>query len=628
MILLPHPRQLTLFDETCRLPAAALLVVDSAEPQAAWFTATELQQALQTHAGVQLEIVAGTAVPLADVGATLSIVPQGVDHPDGYEITVTPQRIHVVAATAAGAFYAVQTLKQMVQQHGRDLPALRCRDWPDFGRRGFMLDVSRDKVPTMATLYELVDLLAAWKINQLQLYTEHTFAYRHHPNVWAEASPLTGAEIVALDAYCRQRFIELVPNQNSFGHMRRWLIHDAYRPLAECPDGCDTVWGHFDEPFTLCPGDPGSLELVRGLFDELLPHFSSRQFNVGCDETVDLGRGRSQEEVAARGEGPVYLDFLLKIYRDVKARGFTLQFWGDVMMNHPELVPALPRDLIALEWGYEANHPFAEHGAIFAASGIPFYVCPGTSTWNAIAGRTENGLANLRNAAVNGRQHGAIGYLNTNWGDNGHWEPLPVSYLGLAGGAAYGWAYEANEGLDLAEAISLHAFGDPAGVMGRLAYDLGNLYLESGYDTFNGTIFFSIMQAEADQVASRLAQGPDRPMEENDLEAHWRQVLARVEAVTEPLAGEPAMERPDAALVQREFRWVARMVSHTCRRAIWLLGRHARQEDGDLRRQLLADCDELLAEHEFIWHARNRPGGFRDSQARLLRVRQSYEEDE
>jgi hexosaminidase len=628
MILLPHPRQLTLFDETCRLPAAALLAVDSAEPQAAWFTATQLQQALQTHAGVQLEIVAGTAVPLADVGATLSIVPQGVDHPEGYEITVTPQRIHVVAATAAGAFYAVQTLKQIVQQHGRDLPALRCRDWPDFGRRGFMLDVSRDKVPTMATLYELVDLLAAWKINQLQLYTEHTFAYRHHPNVWAEASPLTGAEIVALDAYCRQRFIELVPNQNSFGHMRRWLIHDEYRPLAECPDGCDTVWGHFDEPFTLCPGDPGSLELVRGLFDELLPHFSSRQFNVGCDETVDLGRGRSREEVAARGEGPVYLDFLLKIYRDVKARGFTLQFWGDVMMNHPELVPALPRDLIALEWGYEANHPFAEHGAIFAASGIPFYVCPGTSTWNAIAGRTENGLANLRNAAVNGRQHGAIGYLNTNWGDNGHWEPLPVSYLGLAGGAAYAWAYEANEGLDLAEAISLHAFGDPTGVMGRLAYDLGNLYLESGYDTFNGTIFFSIMQAEADQVASRLAQGPDRPMEENDLEAHWRQVLARVEAVTVPLAGEPAMERPDAALVQREFRWVAHMVSHACQRALWLLGRHVGREDADLRRQLLADCDELLAEHEAVWHARNRPGGFRDSQARLLRVRQSYKEDE
>ena len=96
-----------------------------------------------------------------------------------------------------------------------------------------MLDISRDKVPTMETLYALVDLLAGWKINQLQLYTEHTFAYRQHPEVWAEASPLTGQEILGLDAYCRKRFVELVPNQNSFGHMHRWLKHARYAPLAE-----------------------------------------------------------------------------------------------------------------------------------------------------------------------------------------------------------------------------------------------------------------------------------------------------------------------------------------------------------------------------------------------------------
>jgi hexosaminidase len=624
LLLLPRPRHLALSGETCSLPPHILILVDSTNVQASWFAATELQRALQTYGGVRGEVVAGTAVPLDGVGATVSIIPHSISHPQGYEVTVTTERIHVVAATAAGAFYAVQTLKQLLQQHGRRLPALRCRDWPDFANRGFLLDISRDKVPTMATLYELVDLLAAWKINQLQLYTEHTFAYRNHPTVWKEASPLTGAEIVALDAYCRRRFVELVPNQNSFGHMRRWLIHDAYRPLAECPDGCNTVWGYFDEPFTLCPGDPGSLGLVRSLYNELLPHFSSRQFNVGCDETVDLGRGRSQADVAARGEGPVYLDFLLQIHREVKARGFTMQFWGDVMMNHPELVPSLPRDLIALEWGYEADHPFDEHGAIFAASGIPFYVCPGTSTWNAIAGRSHNGLANLRNAAVNGRKHGATGYLNTNWGDNGHWEPLPVSYLGLAGGAAYGWAFEANETLDLAEAVSVHAFRDATGVMGRLAYDLGNAYLETGYDTFNGTIFFSILQSEPEQVVSRLAAGPDRPSQATDLEAHWQDVLVHIEAVTAPLAGEPTMERPDASLVQREFRWVSQMLRHACRRAIWLLGRHHDREDDNLRRQLLAECDTLLAEHDAIWHARNRPGGFQDSQARLRRVRESY----
>ena len=167
-----------------------------------------------------------------------------------------------------------------------------------------MLDVSRNRVPTMQTLLELVDLLASWKINQLQLYTEHTFAYRNHPEVWADASPMTGEEILALDAYCRERFIELVPNQNSYGHMTRWLTHERYRPLADAPDGCDTRWGHYDYPLSLCPVDPGSIELVRSIFDELLPHFSSRQFNIGGDETIDLGQVRSKEAVEQRRRGP------------------------------------------------------------------------------------------------------------------------------------------------------------------------------------------------------------------------------------------------------------------------------------------------------------------------------------
>jgi hypothetical protein len=100
-----------------------------------------------------------------------------------------------------------------------------------------MIDVSRDKVPTLATLFMLVDLFAELKINQLQLYTEHTFQYANHPDVWRDASPITPAEIRQLDEYCRARFIELVPNQNSFGHMARWLKHPRYAALAEAPDG-------------------------------------------------------------------------------------------------------------------------------------------------------------------------------------------------------------------------------------------------------------------------------------------------------------------------------------------------------------------------------------------------------
>jgi N-acetyl-beta-hexosaminidase len=129
------------------------------------------------------------------------------------------------------------------------MPCLSIIDYPDFQSRGVMLDISRDKVPTLQTLCELTDRLASWKINQLQLYTEHTFAYRNHPEPWENSSPFTGEDIIILDEYCKQRYIELVPNQNSFGHMHRWLKLPRYKPLAECPDGYDFPWGgHSDEP--------------------------------------------------------------------------------------------------------------------------------------------------------------------------------------------------------------------------------------------------------------------------------------------------------------------------------------------------------------------------------------------
>ena len=130
-----------------------------------------------------------------------------------------------------------------------------------FTHRAYLLDISRDKVPTMSTLRLLVELLAKFGYNQLQLYIEHTFAYSAHEAVWKDASPLTAAEIRQLNACCAMNGIELVPNQNAFGHLERWLVKPEYNHLAELPQGgAMTPWGTLKkEPTTLCPTDPKSL---------------------------------------------------------------------------------------------------------------------------------------------------------------------------------------------------------------------------------------------------------------------------------------------------------------------------------------------------------------------------------
>ena len=506
--------------------------------------------------------------------------------PQGYTLVVEPGRVVAAAKDAAGVRHARATWAQIVREVGADgtVPCVSIVDWPDFPRRGAMLDVSRDKVPTSETLKGVIDLLAGWKFNELQLYVEHTFAYREHREVWEHASPLDGGEIRELDAYARDRGIELVPNQNSFGHMERWLKHPRYAGLAEVPyTEAQREMGEDPGYRSLCPVDPRSIELIASLYRELLPWFTSEELNVGCDETIDLGKGRSAEAVARLGAGRVYLDFLKRIHAEVARHGRRMLFWGDIILSHPELIRELPSDAIALNWGYEADHPFDAEGRKFAEAGIAHRVCPGTSSWLSLAGRTDNAIANLRSAAENGLRHGAGGYLVTDWGDFGHWQPLPVSYLGLAYGGSVSWCLESNRNLDLRQ------------VVGTDAYDLGNVYRETGVLLKNAS------------VLAILLLFPDRSMTEGRLSE------LTIEGLEHAAAAIPFTEDP-------ELRLAADLMLHACRLGIQrkrAADHHIEAIPRDERRSLSMDLERLVAEYRRLWLARNRPGGLDDSLRRL-----------
>lgn len=617
LLLAPQPRQLVRGEGALPLPDVVTLLINAPAPQDVFFAARQLQESLAA-CDVRASLVAALdpAVLAQRFQIRLNITPGSTSHREGYTLSIEPNAIDLVAATPAGIFYGVQTLRQLLVACGRTLPLLRVQDAPDFPNRGVMLDISRDRVPTMKTLYTLVDRLSALKFNQLQLYTEHTFAYSAHESVWKHASPITPEEILSLDAYCRQRFIELVPNQNTFGHMRRWLTLPEYAYLAEAPDGCMTRWGWFDEPFSLNPGDPASLDLVAGLLDELLPHFSSRVVNVGLDETVDLGEGRSKEAVATRGIGQVFVEFLLKVYREVKRRGRTMQFWGDIIMEHPELVALLPRDAIALEWGYEADAPFDKHGARYAAAGIPFYVCPGTSSWNSVAGRTENALENMRNAARNGLRHGAVGYLLTDWGDNGHWQPHAVSLAPFLFGASCAWNHAAADDAQLAELANVHLFADATGTLGEVALELGRVDLLTGVYIPNNATLFTILQSDSETFRERVGDGDKAEALRQALES----ARVRTLALRERLA-DASPQSPDGAEVVAEFTWAAEMLRHAAERGLLWLGDEERTPE-----ELDAEAAHLIDTYRTLWHARSRPGGFADSVERMEKMRQAYRE--
>ncbi len=522
--------------------------------------------------------------------------------PQGYRLCATPDGVLLEGADEAGVYYGLSTLAQMIAQGGANCPGFTIEDWPDFSRRGVMLDISRCKVPTTDTLYQLIDRLARWKINEIQLYTEHTFAYVDHRTVWSEASPMTAAEIRALDAFCRERYMDLVPNQNSFGHFERWLKYPEYRHLAECPDGFERRWGGGRSPCgsTLAPR-PESLTLLESLYAELLPNFSSRFFNVGCDETWELGQGWSRPLADARGKTRVYLDFLLEIHKRVGSHQRQMMFWGDIILHQPELIRELKPDMIAMEWGYEAAHPFDQHCPLFAASGIPFYVCPGTSSWNSITGRTRNALANLASAARHGLAHGAIGYLNTDWGDGGHHQYLPISYVGFAAGAAYSWCWKSNEAADISAALNRDLFADHTGVLGQLYYQLGEVRELIQGRTDNCSIFHTLLFWDMDPATLKVKEITP---------AMLGQVLARLDQL-DAAAADARPAAVDGELASAELHNAIAMARHATRRAQGVM-------NGQLNRAALAaELRDIMGRHAELWLARNRPGGLPESMDRL-----------
>lgn len=605
---LPNPRQLKWGKGRHELAQSKHIRLEHPEPQALSFSAGRLQQALRCHLGLDWGIIASWASPKNAVGVTLRLNRDELRYPQQYSLKIKPSQIVIEGHDEAGIFYGICTLVQLITQAGsRDLPCLEILDWPDIPARGVMLDISRDKVPHMKTLYDLIDRLASWKINQVQLYTEHTFAFLNHPEVWASASPMTGEEILALDAYCKQRYMELVPNLNCFGHMGRWLKFPRYAPLAEIHGEFPVPWGTMHGPFSLSPVNPGSLELVRGLLDEMLPHFSSRTVNVGCDETFDIGHGQSKAICEEKGTHRVYLDYVLNIHADLARRGYHMQFWGDIINEAPDLIPEIPADVTGLIWGYEADHPFKEQAARFQAAGVRFYVCPGTSSWNSIAGRTDNALGNLLNAAENGIQYGAAGYLITDWGDNGHWQVYPVSFLGFMAGAAYSWCLPVNRKVDVADALSRFAFDDPSGVMGKFVYDLGNVYQAPGIVLHNSSTLFHLLQLPLQELVEREVS---KDVFENS--------LAAIDAVASML-GQDKMRRADADLIRREFTHTIHMLRFGCRRGLLACEKDPVQKDR-LREELTDDLKFLTAEYASVWLERNRAGGLKDSLARFQGV--------
>ncbi len=416
--LVPFPKEVRIQPGTFELNRRLVLEVpaDRAPTFAAWLNdelkgagLPAVQVSGQKGPGHAFRLLPASVAASKPVGVQPGAELRAEAGPEDYVLTIGRDGIVGQARSAPGLFHALSTLRQMIRANRRGtlLPCLTIRDWPSLRWRCFQDDMTRGPSSRLETLRFEAALGAYLKFNVMTYYMEYQFAFRKHPQIGPPNGSLTAEELRALVEYARPLHVEIMGNQQSFGHFGHILKHPQYAPLRETGD-------------VLTPVREETYRLLDDLYSEVCPVLPFEFFNVCCDETWGLGKGPSRDLAAKIGIGGVYVQHIRRVYElVVKKYRKRMLMWGDIILQHPEHLKEIPKDVIMLTWGYSARPSFEDQIIPFARSGYEFFVCPGVSNWSRILPDFEVATANIRNFVRDGVKHGALGMLNTDWEDDG-----------------------------------------------------------------------------------------------------------------------------------------------------------------------------------------------------------------
>lgn len=323
---------------------------------------------------------------------------------EGYVLILNAKQKVIAANTEAGLFYGLQSLKQLTRAGWNH--ELVITDWPSFAHRGIYDDISRGPISKVSVIKKQIERLAELKFNSLSFYIEHVVQPLSYPDFAPANGKLTMADIRELSAYAAKFHMELVGSFQSFGHFNNILSLPKYQSMGETST-------------MISPLDPKARKFLSSVITELCGAFNSPYFNVNCDETFDLGKGKSKAYVDSVGVAKYYADHIKFLYDVLKKNHKQLMMWGDIALQHEEILDMLPRDIIYLTWEYGDQKSFDAWIQPFVKRGLQFMVCPGVVNSNRMFPDLLLAKANINGFLSAGKQNGAIGALTTVWDDGG-----------------------------------------------------------------------------------------------------------------------------------------------------------------------------------------------------------------
>lgn len=270
-------------------------------------------QDLEELVGIRPSVAAGTSEDAKDnVYFTLGLQDGGKE---AYNINVSSDGILVRAVAPEGIYRATRTLLKSVgteKTSSVEFPSAEVSDWPRFGYRGLMLDVSRH-FSDVEMVKRTIDMLALHQLNIFHWHLTDDQGWRieikSHPELtevgaWRDDTVVgrylggtdyptdgkrhggfyTQEQIREIVAYAKERYIEIIPEIDLPGHTSAVLA--AY-PQLGCEDKEYKVanrWGVIRD--VLCAGNPASLDLFKDIMDEVCELFPGKYIHLGGDECV------------------------------------------------------------------------------------------------------------------------------------------------------------------------------------------------------------------------------------------------------------------------------------------------------------------------------------------------------
>lgn len=258
-------------------------------------------------------------------------------------------------------------------------------------------DLAREQAPTLEHLRSLCALSLDAGYDAIGLYLEHRFAYPSAP--WAGGG-VTPAQIQQLRREAPA--LQIVPFVNLLGHFEGFIYTEEGKRFRE-----NRLSG-----MQACPSNPEFGALCRAILDDTLAAFDSEIIHIGGDETWQLGSCPvcSQRE---GGKAAIYAEHFGPLARHVIERGRRPAVWGDMFLEHPSALDALPKETLIFDWQYFASP--LETSRKFQERGFEVVCCPSIQTYNAVWCHLAESRENVRQAYAAAETLGSTGVCVTTW---------------------------------------------------------------------------------------------------------------------------------------------------------------------------------------------------------------------